>query len=153
VRREVQDSIEIARPVEQVFTYVTNPAHWAQWSGPVIDVRWQQPGQLTPDAIFTVVAKLVGRQFETQSQVTEFEPNRLLAYHSTSGPVPSTFTWRFEASGTGTRLTQTVSTDDEQVGTFFRLGFALIEAAYRRQMTADLTTLKEVLESQDRDDA
>jgi hypothetical protein len=28
------------------------------------------------------------------------------------------------------------------VGTFFRLGFPLIEAAYRRQMAADLATLK-----------
>jgi hypothetical protein len=73
--------------------------------------------------------------------------NRLLAYQSTSGPVPSTFTWRFQSSENGTVVTQTVSGDDEQVGTFFRLGFPLIEAAYRRQATADLATLKDLLES------
>ena len=149
MHRQVEDSMEIARPVGQVFAYVTNPEHWSQWSGPVINVRSAQPGPLTPDATFTVVAKLVGRQFETESTVTGYEPNRLLAYQSTSGPVPSTFTWRFEPSGAGTRLTQVVSTDDEQVGRFLRLGFPLIEAAYRRQMSADLATLKDLLEGSD----
>jgi uncharacterized protein YndB with AHSA1/START domain len=149
VRREVEDTIDIARPPEQVFAYVTNPEHWPQWSGPVIEVRSAQAGALTLDATFTVVAKLVGRQFETQSRVTEVVENRLLAYTSTSGPVPSTFTWRFDPTDAGTRVTQTVSTDDEQVvGTFFRLGFPLIEAAYRRQMAADLATLKDILEAQ-----
>jgi uncharacterized protein YndB with AHSA1/START domain len=146
MRREVEDSLEIARPPEHVFAYVTDPEHWSQWSGPVIDVRDAQPGPLLPDAVFTVVAKLVGRQFETEFRVTDHEPNRLLAYQSTSGPVPSTFTLRFQPSNAGTHLTQTVSTDDEQVGSFFRLGFPLIEAAYRRQMAADLATLKDLLE-------
>jgi uncharacterized protein YndB with AHSA1/START domain len=148
VRREVEHSIDIARPPEEVFAYVTNPEHWPQWSGPVIEVRPEHPGPLTANGTFTVVAKLVGRQFETHSTVTEVVENRLLAYTSTSGPVPSTFTWRFDPTKTGTRLTQTVSTDDEQVGTFFRLGFPLIEAAYRRQMAADLATLKDLLQSQ-----
>jgi uncharacterized protein YndB with AHSA1/START domain len=145
----VEDSVEIARPPEEVFAYVTNPEHWSQWSSPVIEVRRAQSGPLTPHATFSVVAKLVGRQFETESRVTDLEPNRLLAYQSISGPVPSNFVWRFEPSSAGTRLSQTVSTDDEQVGTFFRLGFPLIEAAYRRQMSADLATLKDLLEGSD----
>jgi uncharacterized protein YndB with AHSA1/START domain len=148
VRREVQHSIDIARPAEDVFAYVTNPEHWPQWSGPVIEVRSGQPGTLTANGTFTVVAKLVGRQFKTHSRVTEVVDNRLLAYTSTSGPVPSTFAWRFDPTDAGTRVTQTVSTDDEKVGTFFRLGFPLIEAAYRRQMAADLATLKDLLEAQ-----
>jgi uncharacterized protein YndB with AHSA1/START domain len=149
VRREVEDRIDIARPPEEVFAYVTNPEHWPQWSGPVIEVRSEHPGPLTADATFTVVAKLVGRQFETESRVTEVVKNRLLAYTSTSGPVPSTFTFRFDPTDAGTRVTQTVSTDDEQVvGVFFRLGFPLIEAAYRRQMAVDLATLKDLLEAQ-----
>jgi uncharacterized protein YndB with AHSA1/START domain len=147
VHREVEDRIDIARPPEDVFAYVTNPEHWPQWSAPVIEVRSRQAGTLTPDTTFTVVAKLVGRQFETESRVTEVVENRLLAYTSTSGPVPSTFTWHFDPTDAGTRLTQTVSTDDEQVGVFFRLGFPLIEAAYRRQMTADLATLRDLLEA------
>jgi uncharacterized protein YndB with AHSA1/START domain len=149
VRREVEDSIDIARSPEEVFTYVTNPQHWPQWSGPVMEVRSGQPGPLTANGTFTVVAKLVGRQFETDSKVTEVVENQLLTYTSTSGPVPSTFTWRFDPTDAGTRVTQTVSTDDEQVvGAFFRLGFPLIEAAYRRQMAADLATLKDLLEAQ-----
>lgn len=147
MRREVEASIEIACPVEQVFSYVTTPDNWPTWSSPVISVRSAQPGPLLTGVAFTVVAKLVGRQFETHSTVTNHEPNRLLAYHSTSGPVPSTFTWRFEPVEGGTRLTQTVVADEERTTGFFKLAFPLVEAAYRRQMAADLSTLKDLLES------
>jgi uncharacterized protein YndB with AHSA1/START domain len=148
VRREVEHSTDIARPPEEVFPFVTNPEHWPQWSALVIAVRSEPPGPLTANGTFTVVAKLLGRQFETHSRVTEVVENRLLAYTSTSGPVPSAFTWRFDPTDAGTRVTETVSTDDEEVvGAFFRLAFPLIEAAGRRQMKADLATLKDLLEA------
>jgi uncharacterized protein YndB with AHSA1/START domain len=149
VHHEGEVSVEIARPVEEVFAYVTDPEHWPQWSGPVIEVRRAQPGPLTLDATFTVVAKLLGRQFETEAIVTGYELNRLLAYQSTSGPVPSTFTWQFEPLAAGTRVTQIVGGDDEKVGAFFRLGYPLVVAAYRRQAVADLATLKDLLEGSD----
>jgi uncharacterized protein YndB with AHSA1/START domain len=143
----IQDSVQVARPVEHVFAYATDPEHWPEWAGPVIKVKTPRPGPLTPGVEFTVIAKLVGRQFETHSSVTDYEDNRLLAYRSTSGPVPSTFTWRFEPVGSMTRITQTVEADEERTSGFFKLAFPLVEAAYRRQMAADLATLKDLLES------
>jgi uncharacterized protein YndB with AHSA1/START domain len=147
--RTLESSIDIARPVEQVFPYVTTPGHWPQWSSPVIEVRSQREGQLGPDTTFTVVAKLVGRQFETECQVTDYEVDRLLGY--TSASPPSTFSWRFEPVAGGTRVTQTVTADEAHAGRFFRLAFPLVEAAYRRQMAADLATLKDLVETQTRE--
>jgi uncharacterized protein YndB with AHSA1/START domain len=143
--RTLESSIEIARPVDQVFPYVTTPEHWPQWAGPVIDVQSQPKGQLGPDSTFTVVAKLVGRQFEAECQVTGYEVDRLLAY--TSASPPSTFSWHFEPVAGATRVTQTVTADEGPAGKFFRLAFPIVEAAYRRQMAADLATLKDLIET------
>ena len=86
MHHEGEVSVEIARPVEEVFAYVTDPGYWSQWSGPVIEVRRAQLGPLALDATFTVVAKLVGRQFETESRVTGYEqPAARLPKHVRAG--------------------------------------------------------------------
>jgi uncharacterized protein YndB with AHSA1/START domain len=146
--REIQNSVEIARPVGEVFEHVTTPDTWKDWSGPVLEVQAPEPGPLKPDAEFVVVAKLLGRRFETHAHVTGYEHNRLLSYTSPSGPLPSTFTWDFESvEGATTRVTQTIAGDEERTSGFFKLAFPLVEAATKRQMRADLATLKELLES------
>ena len=145
--REIQNEIEIVRPVDEVFDFVTTPSTWAEWSGPVLEVRTPEPGPLKPDADFTVVAKLLGRRFESQAHVTAYEANKLLSYASPSGPLPNTFTWRFESTEPGTRLTQTIQGDEDRTSGFFKLAFPVVEAVTKRQMRADLATLKELLES------
>jgi uncharacterized membrane protein len=141
----IESSVSIARPVREVFDHVANPTTWPAWSTTVTSVK-APPGGLEPGAEFTVVAKLLGRRFTTHASVTEFEVGHLLSYASTSGPVPSTFTWRFEEVPDGTRVVQSVIGDEDRIGRFFRLAFPLVERIFRRQMAADLATLKDLLE-------
>ena len=110
-------------------------------------VRGPQSGRLEAGVPFTVVAKLLGRQFATEAVVTDFEPDKLLAYASTGGPMPSTWTWRFEAVPEGTRVVQVATADEELAGRFFRLAWPLVVRVFRRQMAADLATLKDLLEA------
>ncbi len=135
---KLEETIEIGRPVEEVFAYVADPENLATWSGVVLEVRKDAGDR------FTLVQKFLGRRFESPCEVIASEPNRRYAFRSTGGPIPLTFTWTCEPSGAGTRLSEIGEGDP---GTFFRLVGPLFEKAAKRQLRHDLDTLKDLLES------
>jgi uncharacterized protein YndB with AHSA1/START domain len=140
-------SVEIERPVEEVFGYVTVPENLPEWAGPVIEVRDVQkaaPDRLRQGDKFTATAKFLGRRFETPCEVTDYLSNRQFSFRSTGGSVPQEFTYILEPTLKGTRFTQSV---EAQPGAFFRLTGPLFEAAGRRQINNDLETLKDLLEA------
>jgi uncharacterized membrane protein len=143
----VEESVEINRPVEEVFSYAANPEYFPEWSGIILEVRKEEPGVLAEGETFTTVSKFLGRRFETPFEVTVHEPNRRHAHRSTGGPLPQEYTSTFEETAAGgTRMTQVV---EGEPGGFFRLAGPLLERAGRRQFRADLETLKDLLEAQD----
>lgn len=144
-----QASVEIARPVDKAFDYVADPENLPEWTGPIVEVRDVQKAaperRLREGDKFTAVAKFLGRRFETPCEVTRYVSNRQFSFRSTGGPVPQEFTYVFEPTVEGTRLTQSV---EAEPGTFFRLTGPLFEAAGRRQINNDLATLKDLLEAE-----
>ena len=140
-----EESVEINRPVEEVFSYVSTVESQPEWATPPIEVRKDTPEPPKEGDTFTSVSKFLGRRFETPYQITSIEPNRQFSYHATGGPLPDQ-RWTFaceEVSG-GTRCTMVV---EGEPGGFFRLAEPLIERALRRQFRADLGTLKDMLET------
>ncbi len=135
---KVEDTVEIDRPADEVFAYVTNPENLPTWTGVVMEVRRDSGDR------FTLIQKFLGRRFETPCEVTTSEPNRRYVYRSIGGPIPYTFSYTLEPSGAGTRFT---NTGEGEPGSFFRLVGPLFEKAAKRQVHHDLETLKDVLES------
>lgn len=144
-RLRVQESIEIGRPVTDVYSYVANVNNLSDWAGPVIDVQNPPAGTATTGDTFVLVQKFLGRRFEAPCKVTEAEPDRQYTYQSTGGPIPYTFSWTCEEAPSGTRLTQTA---EGEPGSFFTLVGPLFEKAAQRQVKHDLQTLKDLLEHQ-----
>ena len=135
---KVEETVEIDRPVDDVFAYVADPENQATWTGVVVEVRKDGGDR------FTLVQKFLGRRFETPCEVTASEPNRRYVYRSVGGPIPYTFSFTLEPAGAATRLT---FTGEGEPGNFFRLVGPLFEKAAKRQMRHDLDTLKDLLES------
>ncbi len=142
-----EESVEIDRPVGEVFAYAADPEHFPEWSGIIIEVHKEEPGgTIAQGDRFTTVSKFLGRRFETPFVVTARERNRRHSHRSTGGPLPQEYTSTFEeTAGGGTRMMQVV---EGEPGGFFRLAGALLERAVRRQFRADLGTLKDFLEAQ-----
>ncbi len=142
----VEESVEIDRPVEEVFSYVANPENLPEWSSIVLEVRKETQGEPKEGERFSSVGKFLGRRFETPFEVVSYEPPRRSSHRSTGGPFEQEWTRIFEeAAGGGTRLTQVV---EGEPGGFFRLAGPILEMAGRRQFRADLGTLKDLLESE-----
>ena len=139
----IEESIEINRPVEDVFAYVSDVNHLPQWAGTTIEVKDTPEGPLHDGATFTDVGKFLGRRIETPFEATVEAPHRLM-YRSTGGLVPHDWTYTFEPFEPGTRMTLAV---EGEPGGFFRLAEPLIQRAAGRQFRADQETLKDMLEA------
>ena len=140
-----EESVEINRPVEEVFAYVSTVESQPEWATPPIEVRKDTPGPPKEGDTFTGVAKFLGRRFETPYRITSIESNRQFSYHATGGPVPDQrWTFACEEVSRGTRLTMVV---EGEPGGFFRLAEPIVARALRRELRGNLETLKDVLES------
>ena len=140
----VELNVEIDRPVEEVFSYAADPEHYPEWTSIVLEVRKEKPGPLTEGERFTTVSKFLGRTFETPFEITSHEPPRLHSHKSTGGPLPQEWTFTFEGTAQGTRITEVV---EGEPGGFFGLAAPLLERAGRRQFGTDWETLKDLLEA------
>ena len=142
-----EESVEIDRPLEEVFSYVANPENLPEWSNLVLEVRKDAEGQLQEGDRFSVVAKFLGRRFETPFEVSAHEPPRRHSDGSMGGPFEQEYIYTFEETAGGkTRLTHVV---EAEPGGFFRLVGPLLERAGSRQFRADLQILKDLLEQLD----
>jgi carbon monoxide dehydrogenase subunit G len=142
----IEEIVEIDRPLEEVFSYVTNPENLPEWSSLVLEVRKEAEGDLQEGDRFTTAAKFLGRRFETPFQVSDHEPHQRHADRSMGGPFEQEYIYTFEETGEeGTRLTWVA---EGEPGGFFRLVGPLLERAGRRQFRADLQNLKDMLEAE-----
>jgi uncharacterized protein YndB with AHSA1/START domain len=137
-------SIEIRRPMHEVFNYVTTVENFPNWFGEVI----QESRRVTPDSVgigtvFTVVNEFLGRRFESQFTVTGYEADQLFCVATKWGPLPFEGCFHFEPVDGGTLVT-----DRHQIGSggFFDLVGSLLVERLRRQSNMNLANLKTVLE-------
>ena len=141
-----ENSVEINKPIEEVFEYVTNIDNLPLWAGPVTEAKQTSEGQVGVGTTQTQVAQLLGRRIESSLEVTEYEPNKKFTTKSTSGPIPIEIHYTFEPVAEGTRL-ETVGILD--AGGFFKLAEPLVARTLKRQTEGDFKTLKELLEASD----
>jgi uncharacterized membrane protein len=72
----VEESIEIDRPLKEVFDYVSDVGNYPEWMAHVLEVLKDTDSPPQQNDRFTVAIKSVGRRFETPYQRTSYEANR-----------------------------------------------------------------------------
>jgi ribosome-associated toxin RatA of RatAB toxin-antitoxin module len=139
----MESRIEIARPVDQLFAYLSDLSNWPQWLVGIQESRIEGSEKIGVGAKVRQVAKVLGRRFEITGQVVEFDPNKKIAMQVLTGPFPMALTLTFEAIGRASRLTTVLEADP---GTYFRLAAPLVKPLLQRQLDADHATLKALVE-------
>ncbi len=137
-------STTIKRPVEDVFAVIGNVENSPKWSSAALEAKQTSPGPMGVGTTGRFVGKLFGRRIESESEVTEFEPNRRYTWQSKSGPFPIKGSATFEQIEGGTRVNTTVEVEP---GGFFKLAEPLVVSMAKRQFQSDLDNLKDLMEA------
>jgi uncharacterized protein YndB with AHSA1/START domain len=132
----------VARPPEDVFAYLAEPANLPEWQTSVLEAR--SDGPVTRGSKLTEVRKFLGTRIESTLEVTEHDANQLFSLRVVSGPLPMEVTHRLTASGGGTQVD--VLLEGEPSG-FVTFAGPIVERTIRREIEFDFSTLKDVLEA------
>ena len=137
-------SAVIDRPIEEVFAFVGDQTNTPQWQAGLVEVRRTSDGPIGVGTTHTIVRSFMGRRMEADNEYVAYEPNKRIAFRTTSGPVRLEASYLFESTVEGTRLTSLIEMDASGL---MSLAEPLIAAGLRREMKAAFPALKELLEN------
>src|SRR5215208_7223082 len=145
ITMRVEESIEINRPLQEVFDYVSDVGNYPEWMAHVLEVRKHTEGPPQHSDRFIVAIKSVGRRFETPYERTSYEAHRQYTDRAVGGPVPNQ-RWDSTVEDVlgGTRLTRAV---EAEMSGILKLLEPIQKRSAERGLRRDLKTLKSVLEA------
>jgi uncharacterized protein YndB with AHSA1/START domain len=100
-----EHTVNIDRPVEEVFDFVADQANEPKWHTDVLEVNPQVRLQL--GSAVTWLVKFMGEN-QYVSEVTAFEPQHRIQLTAREGPLKPTLTHTFKQVNGGTRYTRNV---------------------------------------------
>lgn len=136
--------VRIARPIEAVFEYVSDPVTFPRWNSAVQAVRKTSEREKTVGSAYSMERELPRGRVENDLVVEAFEHAREFTIRTTSGPTPFVYRYLFssEAGETAVRLEAQVELD----GAASLLG-PLARRAVKAGVEANFATLKQILEA------
>jgi uncharacterized membrane protein len=140
---QFRTSLVIRRPVEDVFTFVSNYQNSPRWVSGAFEHTKISAGPIGVGTVIRTTGRTLGLRVEATRIVTVYEPHSQYAFKSEYQRVPVTTTFRFEPTQDGTRLTVVV--EGEPAG-LFKAATPLMLGVIRQQFEGDLRRLKTLLE-------
>lgn len=124
----ITTSIEIARPAEDVFAYVTDPSRFPEWQQGVVSGRLDTA---TPrvGSRCTTVRKIGGREREVITELTACDPPHRWSDRGIEGPIRAMVTVTVEPLADRSRSRLTIEVDFTGHG----IGRLLVPLVVRRQ--------------------
>jgi uncharacterized protein YndB with AHSA1/START domain len=79
--------IEIGRPPDEVFAYVTDPGRFAEWQDDVVSARIEPGGPRGGGARLVTTRRVARTEFTQVQEITEIAPPRIWAARGVEGPI------------------------------------------------------------------
>jgi uncharacterized protein YndB with AHSA1/START domain len=141
----IVSSIEIARPPDEVFSYVTDPSRFGEWQLGVVSVRVEGAGPLGVGTRFTTTRRIGGVDRTMTQEITGLNPPTSWVVRGVDGPIRPSADVTVEPLDGGARSRVTFALDFEGHG----IGKPLLPAVRRQTLKAapkSYQNLKERLE-------
>lgn len=144
----LRHTIRIGRPIEQVFSYVTTPAHWPEWNPVSINVRDAIDHSLQVGEQVTEEFRAAGRRGSVIWTVRERQaPRRWMIHGETRLGADGSITYSLAPDGEGTRFERELAY--ELPNPLWRILDRLwIRRRLKRESADALSRLKAVLEGE-----
>jgi uncharacterized protein YndB with AHSA1/START domain len=143
----IVNSIEISRRPEDVFEYVTDFSHYAEWQGGIVSARLEDNAPLAVGSRAVITRRVGARELPGTEEITELSPPRTWAVRAgEGGPIAGIARGRIEPLGDGQRSRVTISLQFKGRGIGRLLVPLVVRRQARRQLPRNQQTLKELLE-------
>jgi carbon monoxide dehydrogenase subunit G len=139
---EVKASVEIARPVDEVFHTLTNPDRQHVWQHGLVDIEHTGGGGVGTKTLAT--RKFLGRRVVMRGEIVEHVPSRLVRVEGGSEHFAFSERTSVEPAGAGTRVTLEIALDTHGA---LQLAAGTFQRMLHRDIEASLQNLKDVLEA------
>ena len=140
---EIEHSVIIDRPVDEVFEFVINPENEPLWIPGTLEAKQISEGPLVVGTRLRITARLFGQTNESTWEVTEYEKNRRRGAKSISGSMPYAFVESYESVEGGTKIDAVAQIE---AGGLAKLAEPIIARMARRQMETKFANLKALME-------
>lgn len=135
----------INRPVEDVWKVLSNPENAVIWSHQTIEEKLTSPRPVGVGSTRRAVVKGIGgRTMENHAVCTEFEPNRRIAWQTTSARVPFHVVVDFTPMDGATRIDSTWTIPMKGI---LRPAGPILGMMMRRILQRDVANLKALMEA------
>ena len=136
-------SLEINRPVEEVFAFMNEPANLFKWSQQIEEVRQLTSGPIDVGSEFEIVSRFMGSNIHSMLIVTEYLPNERVSSEGHAGGMKLRSTTSYEPHNGNTLIK--MESEIEPSG-FWKLIAPLLPALIRRQTASDHRRLRASIE-------
>jgi uncharacterized protein YndB with AHSA1/START domain len=79
--------IEISRPPDEVFPYVTDPLRFAEWQDDVVSARFERDSPPAVGSRIITTRRIARTRFTQTQEITEVTPPRSWAVRGLEGPI------------------------------------------------------------------
>ena len=141
---KIKMSIQIERPIEEVFMAFTDARSQPQWDPGLLEGRHEPDGPARLGTRITEVRKFMGRVSENISELIEFEANRKIVRKGANGPITLTGIITFTQTASGTHVDWIWVI--EMAG-LLSLIAPIMAPLFKRNAEPTLVNLKQVLET------
>ena len=83
----IVSEVDVARPPEEVFRYITDPSHFGEWQSGVVSAHIDPDGPQAVGARCVMTRRIKGSDRTTTSEITELSPPRRWTIRGIDGPI------------------------------------------------------------------
>jgi carbon monoxide dehydrogenase subunit G len=142
---EIEHTVEISRPPEDVFARLNDVSRWSEWQDDVLSARVEGEGPIGVGTRVAQTRKLGRRELTTTTEVTEYNPPRSYAFRGVGGPIRPIARCTVEpVDGARSRVTLELDFEGHGPGT---LALPLVRRQARKTLAKQHQQLKEQMES------
>jgi uncharacterized protein YndB with AHSA1/START domain len=139
-----ETSTRISRPIEQVFSYVSDPLNFPRWNSAVQDVRKTSAGDTGAASTYLMVRELPTGRAVNELEVVASERPSEFVIRASAGPTPFHYRYRFLAENGETFMQ--LSAEVELPGAA-ALPPQLARSVVKKGVDANFVALKALLEA------
>jgi uncharacterized protein YndB with AHSA1/START domain len=134
-------TVDIRRPIDEVFAYLMDPQNYLVWQGGLLEL--ETTNGMEAGSVISFEAMGLGRKYKMQAVVTQNDHKASFTVVAQQGPITFESTYRLHPIPTGTQLELRNKIDP---GLVFRLAQSALQSISDSRYDAYLKSLKAILE-------